>query len=243
MTGSRDASADAGPRYTTLLLDLDHTLFDSDRSELLAFDATMLAVGVDEPRAHLAEYHRINRALWAAVERHEITPGEVRLLRFQQFLASTGIDADPAEMADLFARGLADHGELYPGALEVLDELAGLGTLALVTNGLSDVQRGRLERVGIADHFAAIVISAEVGASKPGTRIFDLTFELLGNPDRSGALMIGDSLTSDIRGGRAAGVATCWYDPHGSGAVPEHAAGDVDHRIDALAQLADVVRG
>ena len=235
MTGTRDTS------YTDLLLDLDHTLFDTDGSELLAFDATLLALGIDDPRTYLADYQRINRALWAAVERHEVTPGEVRLLRFEQFTAATGIDADPAAMADAFVDGLAQHGELYPGALAVLDELAGLGTLALVTNGLSEVQRTRIER--IADHFAAVVISAEVGASKPGTRIFDLAFELLGRTDRAGALMIGDSLTSDIRGGRAAGIATCWYDPHGSGDVPAHAAADVDHRVETLEQLPGVVRG
>lgn len=225
------------PPYTTILLDLDHTLFDTDASEALAFEATLHAAGVDEPAAHLSEYQRINRALWAAVERHEITPGDVRLARFEQFVAATGLALDPALLADAFVIGLAEHGELYDGALGVLDRLAGVASLALVTNGLSDVQRRRIERIGIDRHFQAVIVSAEVGASKPGTRIFDLAFEALGRDERSSALMVGDSLSSDMRGGRAAGIATCWYDPHGSGSVPDHAAGDVDHRIDALAQL------
>ncbi len=230
--------------YTTILLDLDHTLFDTDASEVLAFAATLQAAGVAEPSAHLPTYQRINRALWAAVERHEITPGDVRLARFEQFVAATGLDLDPAELADAFVIGLAEHGDLFDGALDVLDRLAETTRLALVTNGLSEVQRRRIERLGIDRHFAAVIVSAEVGASKPGTRIFDLTFTALGSDDRrTGALMVGDSLSSDMRGGRAAGIATCWYDPHGSGDVPAHAAGDVDHRIDALVQLLPLVAG
>jgi len=227
----------ARPRYSTILLDLDHTLFDTDASEVLAFEATLLAAGVADPAAHLPEYQRINRALWAAVERHELTPGDVRLARFEQFVAATGMSLDPAALADAFVVGLAEHGELYTGALEVLDALAGVATLALVTNGLREVQRRRIERVGIDRHFDAVIVSAEVGASKPGTRIFDLAFDALRRSDRTASVMVGDSLSSDMRGGRAAGIATCWYDPHGTGAVPEHAAGDVDHRIAALADL------
>lgn len=232
------------PPYSTILLDLDHTLFDTDASEVLAFEATLLAAGVADPGSFLGEYQRINRALWAAVERHEITPGDVRLARFEQFVAVTGLALDPCVLADAFVIGLAEHGELYEGALGVLDGLAAVASLALVTNGLSEVQRRRIERLGIDRHFDAVIVSAEVGTSKPGTHIFDLTFAALGRADdRTAALMVGDSLSSDMRGGRAAGIATCWYDPHGVGTVPEHAAGDVDHRIDALAQLLPLALG
>lgn len=230
------------PPYTTILLDLDHTLFDTDASELLAFAATLQGAGVADPAAHLPAYQRINRALWAAVERHEITPGDVRLARFEQFVAATGLDLDPVAMADAFVVGLAEHGDLFDGALDVLDRLAEVATLALVTNGLSEVQRRRIERLGIDRHFDAVIVSAEVGASKPGTRIFDIAFAALGgDAGRAAALMVGDSLSSDMRGGRAAGIATCWYDPHGAGDIPAHATSDVDHRIDALAQLVPLV--
>jgi len=198
-------------RFTTVLFDLDHTLLDSDASEALAFEQALRAAGVDEPHRHLPAYDRINTALWHAVERQEITPGQVRTTRFEQLIAEAGLDADPAQLSDGFALGLGQHGELYPGALEMLEAVAEHASLGLVTNGLSDIQRARIERLGIARYFQAVVISAEVGCSKPFTAIFDIAFERLRNPSKASSLMVGDSLSSDIQGGTNYGINTCWY--------------------------------
>ena len=112
--------------------------------------------------------------------------------------------------------------------------------MAMVTNGLSEVQRARIERLDLGRYFEAIVISAEVGAAKPGGDIFDLTFEALGNPDPAGALMIGDNLPSDIKGGIDYGIATCWYNPGGKSAPPELTPA---HTVTDLAAIHDVVTG
>lgn len=227
-------------RYSTLLFDLDHTLFDSDTSEARAYDVTMRAAGVAEPSGLFETYRRINLELWSGVERGVVQPIEVRTLRFERMFAEVGIDADVEAMASLFVRSLGAHGELYPGAVEVLDELAEHARLALVTNGLSDVQRARLERVGIADRFEVVVVSSEVGVTKPRPEIFDVAFAALGHPPVDSALMIGDSLTSDIAGGADYGVATCWYNPHGKTAG---ASDVVTHEIRELEELLDIVRG
>lgn len=200
----------------------------------------MRAIGVTDPMVHLDTYIGINTALWAAVERHELTPGQVRLLRFEQLTAALHLEADPAFMADEFVRGLAECGDLYPGARAVLDELAATATLALVTNGLSEVQRTRIERLGLQSMFAAVVISAEVGTSKPATSFFDIAFEQLGTPERTSTLMVGDSLSADVRGGADYGTATCWYNPHERAAPTEPR---IDHVITTLAELPAIVRG
>ena len=110
--------------YTTLLFDLDHTLLDSDASEDAAFDLTMRAVGAEDPSQYRAAYDRINRALWASVEAGKMIPDEVRFARFEGLVAETGLEADPEEMAELFVgRPLGSNGELYPGAIDVLDRL------------------------------------------------------------------------------------------------------------------------
>lgn len=213
-------------RYSTVLFDLDHTLLDSDASELAAFDHTMALAGVGDGRAHLATYLTLNKALWARVERGELSPDEVRVQRFTEFVGVTGVDADPAAMAEWFVDGLADNGELYDGARAVLEALAGRCRMALVTNGLSTVQRRRVERLGIAPYFEAVVISAEVGCSKPSPAIFELCFGQLGGIERERAVMIGDSLSADVAGGLAAGIDTCWYNRHG-----------VDHDHDATYEV------
>jgi 2-haloacid dehalogenase len=224
--------------YETLLFDLDHMLFDSDQSEIAAYAHTMRLVGLDDPDDHFERYLRINHGMWAAVERGEVRPDEVRQLRFERFVAEVGIDADPRAMADAFVWGLGAFGELYDGAREVLDVLAARASLAMVTNGLSDVQRVRIERLDLARYFDAVVISSEVGVTKPRREIFDVTFGMLGGPDKDRSVMIGDSLTSDMRGGSDYGIATCWYNPHGRPAGPDDV---ITHEVSELTDLPNVV--
>ena len=228
------------PRYPTLLFDLDHTLLDSDESERQAYAHTMATIGLADPDDHFVRYVDINRTMWRAVEAGEIEPAQVRHRRFERFIAELGLDADAHEMADAFVWGLAHHGELYDGALELLTSLAETHTLAIITNGLTSVQSTRIERLGIGDLFDAITISETVGMTKPRPGIFDATFAALGEPDRAGALMIGDSLTSDIAGGRNAGIDTCWYNPH---AKPLADDDTVTHQIATLDEIRSIVSG
>ena len=220
--------------YETFLFDFDHTLFDSDASEALAFVETLVDFGVRDPSAHFATYQSINKALWVAVEAGTITPNDLRTQRFSQLAAAIGLDADPVALADRYVVAMGANGELYPGAFAVLEQLAASVTLALVTNALSEVQRTRIARLGIEQFFSAIVISGEVGPSKPSPAIYDITFELLNSPIKEGTLMIGDSLSSDIKGGSNYGIDTCWYNVHGKTASPTDV---VTHEISSLDQL------
>ncbi len=226
-------------RYDTVLFDLDHTLLDSDASHAAAFDATMSSIGIDDPSSVFEVFDRINQALWRRVERHELSPNEVKALRFRQFLDEMGLDGDPTEMGAVFVDGLTQNGELYPGAQELVEQLAGLVALGMVTNGIGRVQRDRLARLGIADCFHAVIISGEVGTNKPGAEIFDLTFEALGIAERSRAVMIGDNLGSDIQGGINAGIETIWFNPTGSvnstGIQPTHEVTTLDELPSLLA--------
>ena len=220
--------------YETLLFDFDHTLFDSDASEALAFVSTLKDFGVPDPNVYFPTYQKINQALWFAVEQGKISPNDVRTERFAQLAAAIDLDADPVALADRYVVAMGANGELYPGAFAVLERLASSATLALVTNALSEVQRTRIARIGIASFFAAIVISGEVGPSKPSPAIFDITFDLLKNPTKERTLMIGDSLSSDVKGGTNYGIDTCWYNVHGKIAGPTDV---VTHEITTLEQL------
>lgn len=225
--------------YTTILLDLDHTLFDSDAAEQQAFAYALAAAGSAEHARLFPIYDGINRSLWAAVERGELATAAIKHVRFERLVAAAELDADPAVLADAFLDGMGRFGELYPGAREVLEALGRAGLArALVTNGLSEVQRARVARLGLDAYFDAIVVSSEIGAAKPAPAIFDVAFARLGHPARGSALMVGDSPSSDLRGGRAYGIATCWYNPHRR-AIAEPAL--VDHEISALGELLDVL--
>lgn len=223
--------------YETILFDLDHTLLDSDTSMAVAYERTMRSVGVDDPWALHPIFERINAALWAAVERHEIGPEQVRTTRFERLVDELSLNADPAAMGDRFVAELGANGELYPGTVETLDALAPVVSMAIVTNGIGEVQRTRIERLGLERYLDAVVISGEVGVAKPGPAIFDIVFADLDEPDRATTLMVGDSLSSDMAGGANYGIATCWYNRNGRSSAGVTAM----HEIADITQLVDIV--
>lgn len=228
--------------YATLLFDLDHTLFDSDASEAQAFAHALATVGIEEPGRYFPTYDAINRGLWAAVERGELPTAAIKRVRFERLVAAAGLDVDPQVLAEAFLVGMGQFGELYPDARAVLAALAARDdlTLALVTNGLSEVQRARIARLELAAYFDAIVVSSEVGVAKPARQIFDVAFARLAEPPRATAVMIGDSHSSDLRGGRAAGIATCWFNPHRRPATDRAL---IDHEIAALVEVLALIGG
>jgi 2-haloacid dehalogenase len=226
--------------YSTVLFDFDLTLFDTDGAEAPAFDSTVAQLGIERVAAHYDAYRDINQALWDAVHAGELTPGEVHVSRFEQWVAHVGSEADPQRLADVFLVAMGAHGELYPGALDVLERLNDRASLAMITNALAAVQRPRIDRLGIEDLFDAITISTEAGSAKPDAGIFDVTFEALGWPDKSGAVIVGDNLGADIAGGHRYGIDTCWYNPAG---LPNHTEVAPTHEIRALDELIDVVGG
>lgn len=226
-----------GVAYGAHFFDFDHTLFDSDASEALAFDHAATSVGLDPTPDLFADYQTINRALWRLVEAGELRPADVRTLRFEQLIAHTGLSVSSSAMAEAFTFGMQEFGELYPGALEIVAAAAETGPTALVTNAISEIQRRRIDRVGIGQLFDAIVISSEVGVAKPSPDIFVHAFAAIDHSAPSSTLMIGDSLSSDIAGGRAAGLATCWFNPTRATAPTDAAP---DHDIHDLRQILEL---
>ena len=221
----------ASIRYPVVLFDLDHTLLDSDSSAEAAFDTTMRSIDV-EPTAEVFElYDGINQALWRRVEAGDITPHDVKVRRFEQLLAELGARGNAVDMGATFVQVLTDHGELYPGARELLESIVGRARIAMVTNGIGPVQRGRLDRLGIDQYFEVVSVSGELAMSKPAPAIFDHTLGELGVTDRSVVVMVGDSLSSDIAGGSNAGIDTIWFNRHGApkgSSTPTHEASSLD---------------
>lgn len=234
--------------YAWVLFDLDGTLLDYAAAEAAALEATLVAAGLEPSARVTGDYRRINAGHWAALERGETTQARLRVARWEDLLTRHGfVDTDPGEIADTYVRHLAAGSQLLADAGTVMADLARDHQLALITNGIADVQRPRVAASGLTDHARVLVISDEVGAAKPDPAIFDAAFEAMSGPERSEVLMVGDSLTSDIAGGQAYGLDTVWFNPEGAFAegAGAAAAGGVrpTWEIARITELPPLVRG
>lgn len=222
--------------YEWLLFDADGTLFDYRRAESEALAATFLAADLRLDEDAAAAYAAINGELWAAFERGEVDQVRLRVARFERLAVHLGIDVDVEWWAGVYLAAIGQGAHLLPGAAATVETVSAGHRLALITNGLRDVQRSRLALSPIGPMFEVVVISEEVGAAKPDPAIFDAAFEAMGTPDPAAVLMIGDSLSADIAGGLAYGMDTCWVNP---GAEPAPDGWDITHQV---AGPADVLR-
>lgn len=203
-------------RYDVLLCDADNTIFDFNRAEETAFEAACGAVGVPATRQMLAVYSEINDALWRLFEQGGIEQRVLRVRRFEQFLERIGRgDVSAAAMSETFVEALGRQSVPLPGAVEAVARWSRVLPVIVVTNGIARVQHGRMDRSEIRRHISGLVISEEVGAAKPDPRMIEAGMVLAGVSDRRRALMLGDSLTSDIAAAANAQVDACWFNPHG----------------------------
>jgi len=223
-------------RYQWLLFDADGTLFDFDRAEVAAFEQAFGLISVTFEPSYLATYQRINQTLWQAVEREEIKPAIVKLRRFELLLEAIGVDISAVKLSDTYVECLAARAELIEDASEVLQALHGKYRIAILTNGLQAVQRGRLARSVIRDHIADIIISEEIGFVKPAKEFFDIALSRIGNPPIREVLMIGDSWTSDIQGAVQYGIDACWYNPSRK---PRPSSPEITREIASLSELVE----
>ena len=200
-------------KYKWLLFDLDNTLLDFNQSEDYALSSVFRDLEIPYSEEIRSLYHQINSACWKAFEDGEMDKGELRSRRFELFLSEIGKDASAELIGARYLSYLSDTDFILPGALELLNTVRVDFHLAIITNGLKEVQRPRLRKAEVIDFFNTIVVSDEIGHSKPNPSFFDYTFEQMGHPPKEEALIIGDSLNSDIRGGNQFGVDTCWFNP------------------------------
>lgn len=208
-------------RYDVLLCDADETLFDFKQAEANAFAAACACAGTAATPALLTRYSQINNALWKQLEKGAVTQRELRVRRFEQFLEQADIKADAEAVARSYEHALSHQAILLPGAAEAVARWRKILPVMLVTNGICAIQRGRIARSAIATLIAGVVVSEEVGAAKPNPQMLHIAMARAGVTDPSRALMLGDSLSSDIQGAANAGIDACWYNPHSVPVAPD----------------------
>jgi len=205
-------------RYRYLLADNDNTLMDFNAAEKKSLRDALTTFGKPFSEEIFDVYHHINKLLWEALERGEITQAALKIERFAQLCQHYGWqDIDARQLAATFQDHLSTHADLLPGAMHLLQAVHGKMKIALVSNGVSTTQRGRLAVCDFTPLLDAIVISEEIGVSKPNPLMVEKALEMLGCTDKREAVFLGDSHSADIAAACNAGVDSIWLTRHGKG--------------------------
>lgn len=217
-----------------VFLDLDDTLLDFTRGEAAALHRALTEADVPVDDAVLVRYHQINAAQWELLEEGVLTREQVLVGRFDILFRELGLIRPAGEICRRYEEYLAECHWFVPGAETLLPVLASRYDLYLASNGTAQVQYRRLEDAGILSWFKGVFISQEVGADKPSPTFFERCFAAIPSFSKERSVMVGDSLTSDIRGGGGAGLRTCWFNPQGKPRRPDILP---DYEVSALDQL------
>lgn len=226
--------------YRWLLMDADNTLFDFNAAEEYAITRTLVHYGLSPAAGVKACYKGANAAVWAAFEKGLISQEALRVKRFELFLEAQKIEGDPKAWNNFYMDAMASCSTLLPGAESLCRNLSRRYILCLTTNGSTLSQRRRLEASPLARFFEdRVFISEEMGSHKPERAYFDKVLSALEvNPrQRTQALVIGDSLSSDILGAFNARLDSVWLRWPSSKPGPIKATYEVEN----LAQLSQLL--
>ena len=201
-------------KYSYLLFDADNTLLDFDENERVSLSKAFMKFGIPCDEKTIALYHDINLMYWQMLAENKISKEELLIKRFSTLFERIGVDADPVQTENYYRAQLGQGCQVVPGAMEVCRKLKGTYKLYVITNGVAKTQHSRLKGSGFEDLMDGIFISDEIGYDKPDVRFFEYVQSHIEGFENSRALVIGDSLFSDIRGGVDFGLDTCYLNAY-----------------------------
>ncbi len=222
-------------KIKTILWDVDGTLIDFKGSENLALRRCFEQAGVSITAEQLEIYRQINASYWKKLELGEITKQRVLCGRFEDFFAAVhikGIDASQFNAA--YQKALGETAIPNDGALEVCAALYGKLPQYVVSNGTAIAQKGKLAISGLGNYMDKLFISEEIGCEKPDLRFFERSFAQIPDFQKESTIIVGDSLSSDIRGANNAGILCCWYNPEN---LPAPKDLRIDYTVGSLLEI------
>ena len=203
-------------KYSTILIDIDDTLLDFQKSEEFAIRSTIKTLDIEPTDELVEKYKAINLKYWKMFERGEIEREALLVARFKEFCEIMDItNKDFSKLNETYFSILSGVPFEIDGAEQFLKRLSETYNIYAVTNGVKRVQTKRLSLVNITKYLKKIYISEEIGFQKPSIEFFDYVLKDLNIENKEEILIIGDSLTSDIQGGINSNIDTMWYNPKG----------------------------
>ena len=227
-------------KIKVILWDIDGTLLNFKEAEKYAIRKCFSIFEMGECNDNMLQaYSKINQGYWQKLEREEITKKEVLVGRFRDFFKKYNLDTNKAsEFNEEYQKRLGDTVVFFEDGLELVKEFKGKLLQYAVTNGTKIAQERKLKNSGLDKLLDGVFISEDVGCEKPGIVFFNKVFEEIGSFSPEEIMIVGDSLTSDIRGGVNAGIKTCWFNPN---VENNPTALRIDHEIRSLKEIRDII--
>ena len=222
---------------TTVFIDVDNTLLDFHLCAEDSVKRGFMEWGLEYTDEVFAVFNEINNGLWHALEKGEITRDDIFRTRWQMIFERLGIDRDGIEFEKIFVTNLADSAIPVEGANELARYLSDKYKLYVASNAVHQQQIIRMTKAGMIDYIADFFTSEAIGFAKPSKEFFDECFSRLEGVKKENAIIIGDSLTADIKGGADYGIKTCWFNYKGE----KYEGRPADYIVDSLREIMNIL--
>ncbi len=204
-------------KYKLVLFDADGTLFDFEKASEEAIKKGFKKFEIGSWNSEtMTIYRKINKQIWDEFELKLISAANLKAERFRRFFIEIYEEnVDPKEFSDYYLLSLSQSTDLIEGAEDLVKWCYGKFKIGIITNGLTSVQKPRFGNSILDKYFEHYIISEEIGFAKPYSEIFDYSLNKFDHNDKSSTIIIGDNLTSDIKGGNDYEIDTCWINQFG----------------------------
>ncbi|GHP13785.1 noncanonical pyrimidine nucleotidase, YjjG family protein [Lentilactobacillus fungorum] len=224
--------------YSTILFDVDDTLLNFEASEKQALEKLFKTIHQPLTPAVYRDYHDLNAQLWHRYERGEISRETLLNSRFNLFFAHYGQNIDGKLYGQKYRTFLSEGHDQIPQAQTLLNDIRPNHQLYVITNGIAATQQRRLKESGLVNYFDDVFISERIGHKKPDSAFFEAVADQIQGFTKQSALVVGDSLTSDILGAKHFGIDSVWFNPHH---LPNASQTKPTYEIDHLLSLEAIV--
>ncbi len=211
----------------TVFLDVDNTLLDFNENARLSMEKSFQDTGLTFRPEMFPTFISVNDRLWLEIEKGTLTRERLHEIRWEIVFSELSIDYDGKAFEKIFLHHIATSPKTIDGAMDLLRYLYPKYTVCLASNAPVEQQTKRLSHTDIPAFVHHTFISEDLGYAKPEKGFFDACFARLSDANAETSIIIGDSLSADIRGGVTSGIKTCWYNP-------EHKPAPADMKIDYI---------
>ncbi len=221
-----------------VLIDIDNTLIDFNKCAAYTIQNIFQKYNLPYSENTAKTFLNENVKIWKKLENGEITKTYLRENRWNIILNKLSLQGDGKVFEELFEEGIKNTAFEVDGANDFLEYLHKKHSLCIISNGFRKVQENRLKISGFDKYFKSLFFSEDIGFQKPAKEFFDYCFKELDFPEKNDVILIGDSISADIKGGKNYKIKTVWFNKNNEIAPPEVKP---DFEIKYLKEIKDIL--